>query len=88
MVILPDVILAIDSIELIFDPVGRGFQQKLKLICAEFLQEFIRVFGIPDLQNFHLQASTLQNGDGALGGILTGLVAIVNENDLIGIAGQ
>ena len=52
------------------------------------MEKFVGVLGILHLQNLHLQASLFQHGDGPLGGPLTGLVAVVDQDDLFGVPGQ
>ena len=52
------------------------------------MEEFIRVLGILQLQDFHLQSRLFQDGNGPLGGVLTGLVAVIDQHDLLGVAGH
>ena len=74
--------------ELVFHPVGGFLQQQAEAVSSEFLQKFVRVLGVPHLQDLDLQSGLFQHGDSSLGGILTGFIPVVNQHYLFGIAGK
>ena len=52
------------------------------------MQEFVRVLGVLHLQDLDLKARLFEHRDSSLGGTLAGLVAVVDQDHLFGVAGQ
>ena len=88
LIIFSKIIFSGNGPQLIFHTVGRLLQQQPEAIRSKFLQEFIRVLGIPHLQHLHLQAGLFQNGNSPLGGVLACIVAVIDQHHLIGIAAE
>ena len=66
----------------------RPVQQPLECLAPEFPDEFIRVLRPLHLQDPHVEAGLVQNGDGPLGGVDPGGVPVVGQDDLLGVAGD
>ena len=86
--IFPNVILSGNGTQLIFHTVGGILQQQAEFFRAKFFQVFIRIFCILDLENLHLKSRLFQNRNSTLGGVLTGLITVIDQDDLVGVAGH
>ena len=83
-----EIILFLNGPELILHPVGGFLQKEPELVRSELPQVFVRVLGIPHLQNLHLKPCLFQHGNGPLGGILARVVPVVDEHNLLRIPAQ
>ena len=88
LVIFAQIVFAANGGQLVFHPVRGTFQQQFKPVSTEFLQKFIGILGILNLQNLYLQTCLFQDGNGSGCGVLTGIVTVINQHDLVGIAGH
>ena len=82
------IILLLNRPQLIFHAIGGFFQQNPETIRPEFFQKLVRILGIPHLQDLHLQSCLFQHGNCPLSSALTGFIAVINEDHLLGVPGH
>ena len=77
-----------ETVEPVFGLVLAAVKQDLKALRAVFFQKFVRVLRPLHPQDAHLDAGLFEHRDGAARGVLPGLVAVVGQDDLIGVLGE
>ena len=88
MIVERQVIFALETVQPVFGLILAGIQQHLKALRAVFFQKLVRILCTLHAQDAHLNAGLFEHGDGAACGVLPGLVAVVGQNDLIGVFGE